>query len=571
MTTRNTVLLSLLMIAAATLYSVSVYAALPPLVPCHWNIRGEVDGWMEKRMAVVFGPGIMGAMLLLMQGLPRLSPKPFSTETFGPTLNALTVQMVALMGFIHGVMLAAALHPEMESGRILVGGIMLFMGLLGNLMGRVRRNLWVGVRTPWTLASDRVWIATHRMAARLFTLAGFLSAALVWAGVPVEKVFAPFMIALLTPIPYSWWIHRQGGDEAENGENTPESGGNGGGAAALLIAAALAGSLASPARAESREVTFAGAGGLTLRGTLLLPTRTGGEKLPAVLLMPGSGPPDRDGNVRPYLLSDILKRAAERLAAEGIASLRFDKRSAATYAKEWPKGAAELNRFCKWENFAGDVRAAYRFLGQQPEVDPKRLGVAGHSEGGLLTLQLAHDLAGTDDSPKAIALLATAGRTIDIVLREQIAALLAVQTTDKKVIDEYLDFTDRAIAQVKKDATLPPNTPPGLAPLFNPTTLLLLQSYFTNEPVTLAEKYTGPVLIVQGDKDTQVSVERDAPRLLKTFQARKTGSVQMVTVSGVGHQFQVGNPEPLATDRKEAPATAPQLLDALGTFFKKAL
>src|SRR5688500_9758350 len=76
------------------------------------------------------------------------------------------------------------------------------------------------------------------------------------------------------------------------------------------------------------EVSFTGAGGLKLNGTVLLPSGGRDQKFPAVLLLPGSGPTDRNGNQPPVLVTDLLKQIADRLAAEGIASLRFDKRSA---------------------------------------------------------------------------------------------------------------------------------------------------------------------------------------------------------------------------------------------------
>jgi uncharacterized membrane protein len=76
----------------------------------------------------------------------------------------------------------ATLHPEMDPGRPLVGGIFLFFALMGNLLGKVRRNFWMGIRTPWPLAGDAVWIATHRAAARLYTAMGLIGAVMALRG-----------------------------------------------------------------------------------------------------------------------------------------------------------------------------------------------------------------------------------------------------------------------------------------------------------------------------------------------------------------------------------------------------
>jgi hypothetical protein len=90
---------------------------------------------------------------------------------------------------------------------------------------------------------------------------------------------------------------------------------------------------------KEREVTFAGVGGLSLHGTLLLPWALKG-KVPGLLLLPGSGPTSRNGDQPPLLVTDLLKQIAERLAKQGYASLRFDKRAAPGYARFWPTDSA---------------------------------------------------------------------------------------------------------------------------------------------------------------------------------------------------------------------------------------
>ncbi len=94
-----------------------------------------------------------------------------------------------------------------------------------------------------------------------------------------------------------------------------------------------------------------------LHGTFLMPASS--DKAPAVLLIPGSGPTDRDGNQKPGLISDLLKQIAERLATEGIATYRFDKRAVSTYYPLWPKDIEGFNSFMSFWNFVGDVQAAY--------------------------------------------------------------------------------------------------------------------------------------------------------------------------------------------------------------------
>jgi hypothetical protein len=329
---------------------------------------------------------------------------------------------------------------------------------------------------------------------------------------------------------------------------------------------------AQAAATHSREVSFMGAAGFRLQGTLLLPASHQGARCPAVLLLAGSGPPDRDGNVRPTFVTDLLKQIAERLARQGIATLRYDKRSVAAYAALWPRGIPQLDAFFSYDHFVGDALAGYRFLRAQPEIDPRRVGIAGHSEGGLLTLQVAHDLTSSrereKEAPRAIVLLSTGGRPLDVILHEQLHALLPKQIADPKTLQSYLDYSDRAIAQLKTQGTVPPNAPPGLGSVFNPTALQLLHAEFAANPVSLARAYRGAVLIVQGEKDTQVSAQRDAPALEAAFRSRKQGSCKLLPVPQASHNLKhvAGDGDP-----GFGGPVVPVALDGLASWLKTAL
>lgn len=301
--------------------------------------------------------------------------------------------------------------------------------------------------------------------------------------------------------------------------------------AILFLIAALS------AFAQPVDVTFTGEGDLELKGTLLLPEGEG--RHPAVLLLPGSGPTDRDGNQHPMMVTDLLKQIAERLAAEGVATLRFDKRAVRTYARHWPREPEQLDAYFAWENFVGDARSAIEFLHTRAEVDSSRIAIAGHSEGGLLALQLGRDLAGKQHAPAGLILLAAAGRTIDVVVREQITASLERASAGESESRALLGHVDAAIEAVKSGAPLSADLPRELQPLFNPTVLRLLYAYFTIDPAELAHAFPGPVLIVQGQEDVQVSSERDALRLERALRDRPKGCTQLVVVAGASHNLKL--------------------------------
>lgn len=209
MKTRTAVIVMLAILAGALAASLALYPGLPERVPTHWNLKGDVNGWTGKAWGAFLGPAGVFCFLLLLLGGEWLSPPRFKIEPFRKTYNYIMVVVAALMVFLHAVMLAGALHPGRNYGRLLVGGILMFLALLANLLGKVRPNFFVGIRTPWTIADERVWVATHRLAARLLAATGVLGAVCAWLGVPLIFCFCLLMVGLTIPVVYSFVISKR--------------------------------------------------------------------------------------------------------------------------------------------------------------------------------------------------------------------------------------------------------------------------------------------------------------------------------------------------------------------------
>ncbi len=205
--TRIYFFLCLAVVVGAIILSAAVFPNLPAKVPIHWNIRGEVDGYGSPTFAAFFMPCVMIAMLLLFCSLPWLSPKQFELDTFRSTYGFITFIIMAFMAYVHGLTLWAPLGHRIDVPRAILAGLLLMFGLMGNVLGKVRRNFWVGIRTPWTLANDRVWNDTHRLAARLFVGAGLIGVPLLFTAVPLELLFiiviSLIMAAAIIPAAYS--------------------------------------------------------------------------------------------------------------------------------------------------------------------------------------------------------------------------------------------------------------------------------------------------------------------------------------------------------------------------------
>lgn len=113
-----------------------------------------------------------------------------------------------MMAYFYGIILWAGAGLHIDIARFVIGGVCLLVAVIGNMLSKVRRNFYIGVRTPWTLADERVWHATHRFAAKSFVIAGLLGLAMALAGVQ----FGPIVVIVagaLAPVVYSLVFYKQ--------------------------------------------------------------------------------------------------------------------------------------------------------------------------------------------------------------------------------------------------------------------------------------------------------------------------------------------------------------------------
>ncbi len=210
MSTRRSLVIAFVIFIALTIYSYMAVRGLPDIVPTHWNAAGQIDGYGSKWIPALLMPGIVLFNILLMLVLPKISPKKFEIEVFRGTFNYVMLIVTCMEAALGVVILRATAHPSIQLGAGLVFGVMfLFFAFLGNVLGKVRRNFFMGIKTPWTLASEEVWDRTHRSAARLWTIGGCVGVILSCFGFPFWFLLTVFMAMCLFPVVQSYFIYKK--------------------------------------------------------------------------------------------------------------------------------------------------------------------------------------------------------------------------------------------------------------------------------------------------------------------------------------------------------------------------
>jgi uncharacterized membrane protein len=163
------------LIIVAFAASAGVYDRLPDPMPTHWNLAGEVDGWTSLPWGAFVLPLMLAGMWAIFQVLPLIDPRKANYAKFKGTYEILILTITTFMLGVHLVVLAKALGSDISIDRLVPIGVGLLLIVIGNLMPRTRPNWFVGIRTPWTLSSDRVWEKTHRFGGQLLVAAGALT------------------------------------------------------------------------------------------------------------------------------------------------------------------------------------------------------------------------------------------------------------------------------------------------------------------------------------------------------------------------------------------------------------
>ena len=299
-----------------------------------------------------------------------------------------------------------------------------------------------------------------------------------------------------------------------------------------LAAALLLSPLSTPVELASTPAA--------LHGTLLTPE---GQMRAAAVILPGSGPTDRDGNSAQFgVRAGTYRLLAEGLAERGIATIRIDKRGIGQSAAA---GGAEADL-----RFSTNIDDARAWVAEAAAKTGQPCAwLIGHSEGALVALASA---AKDDDKVCGLVLLSGAGRPAGVVLREQLTALPEPLKTRAYAVLSDLE-AGRAVA----------DPPAELAAMFRPSVQPYLISWLALDPAQLAAAYDGAIFIGQGTTDIQVSAaEAEA---IKTAQPRAT----LVLWDGVNHVLKTAPADRaanVATYMDPALPLAPGVVEAVADF-----
>jgi uncharacterized membrane protein len=199
------------LIVVTVVGSAIVYPRLPDRVPVHWDVHGQVNRYGSRLEAAALLPLVMLGTWLLLRLLPRIDPRRMNYAKFADTYDLFVNSLLTLFAILQGVSLAAALGRPLPMNRVVPALVGMLFIILGNALPRARPNWWFGIRTPWTLSSDRVWMKTHRVGGYLMVGAGLLmvGTAAVQSAWTLLVAFVAMLAAGFGSLVYSYFAWKE--------------------------------------------------------------------------------------------------------------------------------------------------------------------------------------------------------------------------------------------------------------------------------------------------------------------------------------------------------------------------
>lgn len=212
-------ILPIALIIFSFLVGAFLYSDLPEKIPSHWNIKGEVDAWSSKNFTVLFFPCLILGIFLLMTFIPLIDPLRRNYPKFTLPYFWFRTIFVVFFVLIYLYSLGAALGTKLNINYFIIPAMSILFIVIGIFLPKIKKNYFVGIKTPWTIHSEEVWNKTHQLGGKFFIAAGII--ALFGLFFP-KYLFPIFIVAILTaaliPVIYSYFVFRKVGGFNKQGD-----------------------------------------------------------------------------------------------------------------------------------------------------------------------------------------------------------------------------------------------------------------------------------------------------------------------------------------------------------------
>ncbi|MBU1199137.1 MAG: SdpI family protein [Nanoarchaeota archaeon] len=200
----------IIIILVSILISFWAYPKLPEETASHWNAKGEVDDYMPRFWGAFLMPVVSIGLFILFLVIPIIDPLKFNIEKFRKYFDWFIIIIFVFLFYIHMLTLSWGLGIRFNMSHMITPAIGLLFLYAGLLVSKAKRNWFIGIRTPWTLSSDKVWDKTHQLGGKLFMAAGIIAIlSVLFPKISIWLVIVPILAVVIFTVIYSYILYRK--------------------------------------------------------------------------------------------------------------------------------------------------------------------------------------------------------------------------------------------------------------------------------------------------------------------------------------------------------------------------
>jgi len=188
-----------------------LYGQMPDMMASHWNISGEVDGYMAKFWGLFLVPLISAGLLLLFIAIPKIDPLKTNIGKFRNYYDRFVLLVMSFMYYVYLLTILWSMGMKFNMIQFLSPALAALFYYCGILLSKAKQNWFIGIRTPWTLSSEKVWNKTHRIGGKLFKAAGMIALlGVIMPDYAIYLVLLPVILFAVYTILYSYLEYNKG-------------------------------------------------------------------------------------------------------------------------------------------------------------------------------------------------------------------------------------------------------------------------------------------------------------------------------------------------------------------------
>jgi len=210
MKTKQVLIWTLILVIGVIVVGVALSSQFTDPMAVHWNAQGEADGYGSRFMGIWFLPLITIGLSLLLLGIPAIDPLRKNIEKFRKEYNLFILLFVIFFAYLQVISLLYNLGWQFNLLALLTPAFGGFFYYIGVMLAKAKRNYFIGIRTPWTLAHEDVWNETHRVGAMGFKISGVLTIfGVVVPNCAIWFMMVPLLLVAFGTVIYSYFVYRK--------------------------------------------------------------------------------------------------------------------------------------------------------------------------------------------------------------------------------------------------------------------------------------------------------------------------------------------------------------------------